>query len=554
MIAMTDSMRAPKDRYDVIVVGSGASGLASAVAAAEAGLSVAIFEKDALLGGGTALSAGGLWAGCNHVQRAHGISDSKDAVMQYVRFIAGGEADESVLSAFVDASPIALEFFDRCGVKMQLVPSFPDHYFPVAPGSISIGRTLEASPVSIAELGEWAGKLRDSHIDPHRVSVEEFVSSGGLVNRRNRDQRLIAERNEKGIRTCGLALVAHLLKAYLARGGPVFLGLGVDRLLHDGNGVNGIRTSNGQGIVATRAVVLATGGWEGDPELAKSFEGLPGLRSAFPKCVSGDGIRLACDAGAATALIRNNLAIILGFDVPAKTSQQETEFRHSQVRECACPHNIIVNSQGRRFADESYFPESTAALRRYDVWTRRHINLPAFLIFDCQFVENFAFAGGEPGEIPPEWVSRANSIEELARILGISEAGLCDTVQRFNGFAREGVDADFRRGEKRWKQANPDVIQTGNASNRALGTIEKPPFYGLRMSPAPVVPSGGIRTNRHGQVVDTYGVPIPRLYGVGNVAAHREFGVGYQAGLSLTSALTFGYLSIEHARQNVPSP
>ena len=539
----------PHDQYDVIVVGSGAAGLASAVAAAEAGLKVAVFEKDRLLGGGTALSAGGLWAGCNHVQRAHGIFDSKDAVSQYLQFVGGGEADDDMLTMFVDVSPVALKFFDRCGVKLQLVPSFPDHYFPVAPGSTQGGRTLEASPVSIADLGEWGARLRDSHIDPHRVGVEEFVSSGGLVNRRNRDQALIDQRNERGIRTCGLALIVHLLKAYRSRGGPIYLEHGVERLLYDSSGVNGIRTSRGQHVSATRGVVLATGGWEGDAELAKIFEGLPGIRSAFPKCVSGDGARLACEVGAATALIRNNLAIILGFDVPPKSDQQETEFRHSQVRECACPHNIIVNSQGLRFADESYFPESTAALRRFDVWTRRHVNLPAFLIFDAQFVENFAFAGGEPGQAPPSWVARADSIGELASLLGISELGLTDTVQRFNGFACEGIDADFHRGEKHWKQANPDVIRTGNIRNRALGTIEKPPFYGLRMTPAPVVPSGGIRINRHGQVLGArHGAPIPGLYGVGNVAAHLEFGVGYQAGLSLTSALTFGYLSIEHAR------
>jgi 3-oxosteroid 1-dehydrogenase len=549
---MADRKRKPDNQYDVIVVGSGAGGLASAVAAAEAGLDVAVLEKDRLVGGGTALSAGGLWAGCNHIQRANGIADSRDAVIQYVRFVAGGEADEDVLATYVDSAPGALEFFERCGVKMQLVPSFPDHYYPLAPGSTEVGRMLEASPVSIAELGEWGSKLRDSHIDPHRVSIEEAVSSGGFVNRRNRNHALLAERNEKGIRTCGLALVVHLLREYLKRGGELFLNLGVDQLLRDAGGVTGVRTSDGREITATLAVVLATGGWEGDPEFAKTFEGMPGLRSAFPKCVSGDGVRLANDAGAAVALIRNNLAIILGFDVPAKTSEQEAEFRHSQVRECACPHNIIVNSEGARFADESYFPESTAALRRFDIWTRRHVNLPAFLIFDSQFVENFAFAGNEPGQIPPPWVERADSVEELARIIGISETGLRCTVEQFNRFARDGVDADFHRGEKRWKQANPAVIKTGNARNRSLGTIEKAPFYGVRMTPAPVVPSGGIRTNGHGQIVDAHGAPIPRLYGVGNVAAHLEFGVGYQAGLSLTSALTFGYLSIEHAKRHRP--
>src|SRR5260221_9230623 len=106
----------PRDEYDVIVVGSGAGGLGTALAAAAAGLSVAVLEKDRLIGGGTALSAGGLWAGCNHLQRAAGIADSRQAVLDYLNFVRGGASDPAPVQAFVDPAPAALDPFERCRV------------------------------------------------------------------------------------------------------------------------------------------------------------------------------------------------------------------------------------------------------------------------------------------------------------------------------------------------------------------------------------------------------------------------------------------------------
>jgi hypothetical protein len=538
----------PQAEYDVVVAGSGVGGLGAALAAAEAGLSVVVLEKDRLIGGGTALSAGGLWAGCNHLQRAAGLADSRQAVLDYLNFVGGGSSEPAHVEAFVDYAPVALEHFERCGVKTQLVLGFPDHYFPVAQGSVERGRTLEAQPISLRELGEWGAKIRDSHIDPHRVSVAEFLASGGLVNKKGRDPALLAEREANGIRTCGAALIIHLLKANLARGTSVLLSTPIERLLGDQR-VSGVRTGDGREIRARRGVVLATGGWEGDPTVARTFEGLPGMRSAFPKAVSGDALRIASDFGAAHAIIRNNLALILGFMVPPKKPDQEPEFRHSQVRECACPHNIIVNADGNRFSDEGYFPDTSAALREYDVWRRRFRNLPAYLIFDSQYVENFAFAGGAAGAPPPAWVRRADSLGELARKLGISPEGLEGAVRRFNGFVREGVDRDFNRGGKKWKQASPAAIKTGSPANRALGTLEQAPFYGIEMVPAPVVPSGGLRTSASAQVMSVRGAPIAGLYAAGNAAAHLEFGMGYQAGISLMSALTFAYLGVEHMKR-----
>lgn len=317
-------------------------------------------------------------------------------------------------------------------------------------------------------------------------------------------------------------------------------------LVADGR-VSGARTSSGREIRARRGVVLATGGWEGDPELARSFEGLPEWHSPFPSAVSGDGYRLATGVGAATALTRDNLAVMVGAPVPPRQGEGEPEFRLVQIFECQCPHTIIVNAQGKRFSDESYFQDTAAAIRQYDVWRREPRNLPCWLIFDSQYVENFSFCGAEIGANPPPWVERAGTLRELARKFAISEEGLIATVERFNGFAREGVDRDFHRGEKKWTQAKREMIR-GGGPNRALGTLEKPPFYGVRLYPAAFVPSGGVRTNASGQVLDSQARPIPGLFAIGNIAAHLEYGVGYQAGYSLTAAMTFGYRCAEHLK------
>jgi 3-oxosteroid 1-dehydrogenase len=534
-----------KDDYDVVVAGSGIAGVSAALAAADAGLSVALLEKDALFGGGTSLSYGGIWVGCNHVGLQAGFPDSREAVLDYMRFVAGGAADDELMQTFVDEAPRAIAHFARCGVVFQLTHGLADHYYPVAPGSTADGRSIEPAPISTRELGEWGSKIRDAFIDRRILTVEEFTSWGGVVNYNNWDHARVADRRANDVKCNGPALIVHFMKALLARGGSVFLESGVDALERDGTGIAGVRV-NGRTVRARKGVVLATGGWEGDATLMREFEHVPDGRSPFPQAISGDGWKLATQAGASTGLIRNNLAIMLGFYVPPRDDAREPEFRLAQIMECQCPHTIIVNSRGQRFSDESYFQDTVEALRRYDIWAREYPNSPSYLIFDSQYVDNFSFIGAPPGTSPPQWVSRGDTLEELARKLDISADGLVATADRFNGFAREGVDRDFHRGEKKWALSARDAIKGGNPANRRLGALAKPPYYGVRLYPGVFVSSGGVRTNRHGQAVDAYGAGIPKLYATGNTAAHLEYGIGYQAGYSLAAAMTFGYLAVQH--------
>jgi hypothetical protein len=145
-----------------------------------------------------------------------------------------------------------------------------------------------------------------------------------------------------------------------------------------------------------------------------------------------------------------------------------------------------------------------------------------------------------PGQPVPEWVVRANSLRELAGLIGVDADGLEATVRRFNSHAVEGKDPDFGRGESVYDHFYGDPDRQPNPN---LGPIEKGPFYALRVHPGAIGTKGGARINERGQVLHVSGKPIPGLYAAGNVAAGVT-GPGYPgAGSTIGAAMTFGYLA-----------
>jgi hypothetical protein len=202
-----------------------------------------------------------------------------------------------------------------------------------------------------------------------------------------------------------------------------------------------------------------------------------------------------------------------------------------------------VNRAGKRFADESSFGEVAAKLREFDVWTHRPVNVPCYLIFDAQYWAKYGLQPLPPGSNPPEWLARANTVDELAYQLGIHADGLSDTIARFNTFAAAGLDEDFQRGRMPWsQQASGDLSQ----KNANLGALSEPPFFAIELKPI----SGhsvGLLTNSSAQVIHLRGHAIEGLYACGDVAASLHVGIGYQAGLNLGGGMTFGFLAAKHA-------
>jgi 3-oxosteroid 1-dehydrogenase len=209
---------------------------------------------------------------------------------------------------------------------------------------------------------------------------------------------------------------------------------------------------------------------------------------------------------------------------------------------------MVVNQAGERFADEAYFQGMIPRLRHFDSLTHTYPNLPCFLIFDQQYASSYSFSGFPAGAVIPDWVARDSDVGGLARKLTIEPERLQQTVERFNEFARVGRDTDFHRGELAWRLAKTDVPLDVNPT---LGALSKPPFYGIELHPS-ALSSAGLLTNASAQVLNQRRRPIPGLYALGNTAAHTEFGAGYQAGYTLASSMTFGYLAVEHMLQAVP--
>jgi 3-oxosteroid 1-dehydrogenase len=296
-------------------------------------------------------------------------------------------------------------------------------------------------------------------------------------------------------------------------------------------------------LTARKGVVIATGGYEWNTDLIQDFDPVPSLQPLSPPSLTGDGLILGAEIGAAIRRIQNNLNLMLGFTLVPDSPLEEPIQCTAGISEMCSPHTIVVNKAGLRFADESYFQSVVPALRLFDTSRHSYANLPCFLIFDEQYVNSYSLAHQPIGTKVPRCVARAGTLPELAQKLRIDPDGLVRTIECFNGFAQAGVDQDFHRGEREWRLANSSQTKRANGS---LGTINKPPFYGLELHPSLGTTSAGLLTNEHAQVIHQRRHPIPGLYASGVVAARNEVGAGYQAGLNLASGMTFSFLGIQH--------
>lgn len=536
--------------FDLVCIGSGVSGCAAALAGAARGLRVCLLEKGSWLGGGSAYSLGALWVGRNHLMAEAGVPDSFEEARAYLNFLAAGSALPDNLNTYIDKGPAILKACEDLGLEFRLIKGLPDHYYPAAPGSKAEGRSLEAVPIPKARLGPWAESLQQGPYAPPGMTWSDAVAWGGFGNRRGWDADVLAQRARDGVLGAGQGLVAQFLAALVALDVPIFAGFTARELVvRDGRvvGVRGVQADKEITLHASRGVMLATGGYEGNPDLVRQLEGFDDWRTMFPPTIDGDGLVMGTEIGAAVYRTSFSLCILLGYLVPSPDGVGEPAFRNAGPREFTFPHSFIVNRAGRRFADESQFQHVVPALRRFDAASHTYPNLPCFLIFDRQYLERYSFAGLDPGSPAPGWVCPSGTLEELAARLDIDAAGLRETAARFNASAERGEDPEFGRGTSVWSKASGGDRM--HSLNPNVGPVCEPPYCGVRLYPTGTS-SAGLLTNEYGGVMHVRGRPIPGLYACGNTAAPTDFGVGYQAGLTLMRGIVFGFLAAEHASGN----
>lgn len=536
---------------DVIVVGSGSAGLTAGWAAARQGLEALILEKAAYFGGSSALSGGGAWMPNAPVLKRNGqVSDPAD-VLAYLRTLAP-EIDEVRHRRFLDEAPRLCE-------ALETLPYFRNGYYwgrgysdyHPDKGGDPLGRGIWPNPMDARALGDEVGNLRASNLlrgAPKGVWVTSKDFSdiirlrwGGSLRRykimfRMAWRKLHAHATGAQIVTSGQALVARLRMAVRDAGVPLWLNTPMTTLLTDQDGavcgVEAVREGKLIRIGARRGVVIAAGGFEFDEAMRRQHQ--PKLRgvghSHGAPSNTGDGIRAGERIGAATDLM-DDAWWMPAIDTPGMP--------RPTVSERQAPGQFIVNMEGRRFVNEAGpYTDFGHAQIAGDFMT-------TYMIMDHEGWSHNLVAGHMPGmPMPKDWLDHetavvADTLQALAEKIGVPPANLVATAERFNGFAREGRDKDFRRGESAYDNFYGD----DRYPNPNLAEVNRGPFYAFRMVLGDLGTKGGLLTDANAQVLSKQGSPIPGLFAAGNSSA-SVMGHSYAGpGATIGPAMTFGWIA-----------
>lgn len=538
---------------DVVVLGSGGAAMTAAISAHDFGAKdVVILEKSGMVGGTTAMSGGMLWIPNNPYQVAAGIEDSDEAIVAYLDSLAPGALDPETLMAFMETGPEMIRYFmDKTPVRFHAYADFPD-YQPYMPGAKADGgRSLDNEAFPFETLGKWAARVNPTKMAyPVRGSLMEAIN-GSL------DAATLAEREARDFRGLGQALIGALFKALLDRNIPVEFEKRARRLIKENGRVIGVIAEDSSGrefrARARRGVVIATGGFEWNEQLVKTF-----LRGPLTGPVSvpeneGDGLLMAMEAGAQLGNMQHAFWQQSVLEMkPQQRASKPNYMLGSDER--ARPGAILVNRAGKRFVNEAAnYNAMGKALHAFDAGKHEYSNLPYWLILDQRYKDKYPTFTSPPGSPIPPYMMQAATLEELAAKAGIDAQGLQATVARFNDMVRQGHDDDFNRGDNTYD----NFYMWGDADfdppYRTLGLIDRAPFYAVKMESGALGTAGGPKTNADAQVLDWSGEPIPGLYAAGNAMA-AVLGEAYGgAGGTLGPGMTFGYIAGRHLGTHIPN-
>ena len=530
---------------DVVVLGSGGAAMTAAISAYDFGAKdVVILEKSGMVGGTTAMSGGMLWIPNNHHQQEAGISDTDEDIVAYLDSLAPGALDPETLWAFMEKGPEMVRYLaEKTPVRLHAFADFPD-YQPYMPGAKPDGgRSLDNDAFPFETLGKWAGRVNPTKMAyPVRGSLMEAIH-GTL------DEATLAERERGDYRGLGQALAGALFKAVLDRNIPVEFEKRARKLVRDGDRIIGVIAEDASGkdfrVRARRGVVIATGGFEWNEMLVKTF-----LRGPLTGPVSvpeneGDGLLMAIEAGAQLGNMQNAFWQQSVLEMKPARGAKPNYMLGSDER--ARPGAILVNRAGKRFVNEAAnYHAMGKALHAFDAGTHSYANLPYWLIIDQRYKNKYPAFSSLPGSPAPSYMMQADTLEELAQKAGIDPAGLKATVERFNGMVRNGHDDDFNRGDNTYDNYYMWGDTDFEPPYRTLGLIDQGPYYAVKMEAGALGTSGGPKTNADAQVVDWEGNPIQGLYAAGNVMSAVLGDVYGGAGGTLGPGLTFGYIAGRH--------
>ncbi|GAB2868370.1 FAD-dependent oxidoreductase [Nocardioides pacificus] len=511
---MPDQTTSPSHRpatqdYDVVVVGSGAGALTGAYLAARAGLRTLVLEKTDRLGGTSAYSGAAAWLPGTQVQERAGLADSTESARTYLRALLGDDHLEHQ-EAFVTTAPglvARLEEDPHLAFEFQAFPDYFDRE-----GRVPGGRSFIPAALPLDEIGERAALVRPP-VDRDRIGKGHHLGQP---------------------MTQGRALIGRLLMALDATGNAtVRTGAAVDRLVTDGDRVVGVEAVTGEGreaFAAARGVLLASGGFEHDDAMRREY-GVPGASDwamAPAGTNTGEPIRAAAQAGAALDLMDQGWWSP-GLLMPDGTASFTLGFRGG----------IVVDAHGQRYANESLPYDQMGRAMAADP-----ARVPSYLVFDQREggrLPAISMPGGDPAEhlAAGTW-QQADTLAELAGLIGVPPDALEASVERFNGFAAAGVDEDFGRGRDEFDNyfARPVLVP-----------IDLGPFYAARLVLADLGTKGGAVTDIDARVLRADGSVIEGLYAAGNASASMTGGFYPGPGIPIGTAMVFASRAIDHLQR-----
>jgi 3-oxosteroid 1-dehydrogenase len=548
---------------DLLIVGSGAGAMTAAICAHDRGGKPLLIEKTEYYGGSSAMSGGSLWVPNNHLMAAAGVNDSPEDSLDYLKAITRGQVPEEKLRLYVDTAPEMLKYMtEHTHLRVQSMLTYPD-YYPEAPGGKPGGRSVEPEHFDARLLGDEFDNLREPALqelvmgrmsmtatEAHHLLARHpgwgklmagimlrywFDIGGRLKSKRDRCLSL------------GNALAGMLYRSVMDRKIPLWLKTpALELVVEDGQvaGVVAERDGRRVRVRGEKGVLLAAGGFESSDEMRKKY--LPNPTKAEWTTANpgntGDLIRAAMEHGAAVDLMDD------AWWGPTTVVPGEERAR-MLVIEKGLPGCIMVNKRGERFLNEAS-PYNDICKAMYANDKPEAPCVPAYMIFDATYRKKYPCGPLLPGSQQPDsrlpkqlketrYLRKADTLEALAADLDIDAAGLKASVEKMNGYAREGKDPDFKRGESRFDHYYGDE---NVKPNPCLAPLETPPYYGIVVYAGDLGTKGGLRTDVNARVLRENGEPIANLYAVGNCAA-TVMGRTYPgAGGTIGPGMTFAYI------------
>ncbi len=481
---------------DVVIVGAGGAGMTAAMTASDAGQSVIILESQAMVGGNSVRSTGGMNAAKTVYQDENEFGEGA-GVEKMLKSAADNYADNEFITSL--AATVAQQWADYQANPVGYFDSVELMELDTMVGGKGIN-----NPELVKTLVEGTAPAID-WLDENGMSLHNVAAFGGASVK-----RIHRPVNEEGkVVSVGAYLVPLMEKACQDRGVEFILNTTADTILTDANGqavgVSGTDKDGNTVTVNAKAVVLATGGFGANLDMVASYKPeLKGFMTTNAPGIQGQGIAMATAIGAATVDMDQ---IQIHPTVEANTAALITEGLRGDGA-------ILVNANGERFTDEVSTRDKVSAAE---------IAQPgsfSWLIVDQAMADA---SNVIQGYITKGYTKQGATYEELAKEIEVDPATFAATMEKWNGCVEAKTDADFGRTSF----ANP---------------LNTAPYYAIKVSAGVHHTMGGVVINSSTEVLKEDGSVIPGLFAAGEVTGGVH-GANRLGGTAVADFVVFGRIA-----------